>query len=241
MTNNRIHLLDELRGLCVVLMVIYHALYTFATFFGADTALKLFNLCYPLEPFFAGIFVFLCGFSCRLSSNNIRRGLALAVVALGMTAVLYAVMPQAIIYFGVLHCLAVCILLYAAAKPLCDRVSPVVGFSVAAALFALTWTVPTVNGGAFLGLALPETLLACKWLFPIGFGRMYSADYFPLIPWLFCFAAGTFAGRWQDRLPRWCYPRHIRPLAFVGRHSLWIYLAHQPVIYGIATAVTWLG
>lgn len=231
----RIHILDELRGLCVVLMVVYHALYTLASVFLSASALELYTFFYPAEPFFAGIFIALCGFSCRLSRNNLRRGLLLAAVAVGMTAVLWLVMPSQIIWFGVLHCLAVCILLFSAAKPLLDRVSPLVGLLACAVLLAVTWSVPTVHGGTFLGLALPEALLACKWLFPLGFGRVFSADYFPLIPWLFCFLAGTFAGQWRERLPAWCYTPHIPLLGGLGRYSLWIYLAHQPLIFGIAT------
>lgn len=228
--NKRIPILDELRGLCVVLMVVYHALYTLAVQFLWAPALKLYTFFYPAEPFFAGIFIVLCGFSCRLSRNNRRRGLLLAAVALGVTAVLWVAMPSQIIWFGVLHCLAVCILLFAAGKPLFDRVAPLVGVSVCAVLTALTWTVPIVHGGTFLGMALPAALLECKWLFPLGFGQVYSADYFPLIPWVFCFLAGTFAGQWRDRLPSWCYAPHVPPLGWLGRYSLWVYLVHQPLI-----------
>ena len=72
---NRIHILDELRGLCVVLMVVYHALYTLAASFLSPLALKLYTFFYPAEPFFAGVFIVLCGVSCRLSRNNVLRGL----------------------------------------------------------------------------------------------------------------------------------------------------------------------
>ena len=233
----RIHILDELRGLCVVLMVIYHALYTFAGIFGMSWAIKLFWLCSPLEPFFAGIFIALCGVSCRLSKSNRKRGLLLAAVAIAMTVVLLAAMPDQVIWFGVLHCLAVCILLFALLRPLLDRVPPLVGVIVCAVLCALLWTVPTVFGGRFLLWPLPTALLTCKWLFPLGFGYIYSADYFPLIPWVFCFMGGTFLGQWKERLPAWCYKRHLPPLAFAGRHSLIVYLVHQPLIIGITMGV----
>lgn len=234
MTTNRIHILDELRGVCVVLMVIYHALYTLATSFLAPLALSLYNFFYPIEPLFAGIFIALCGFSCRLSHNNIRRGLLLAAVSVGMTAILLIVMPSQIIWFGVLHCLSVCILLFAVAKPLLDRIPPLGGVIVCAVLFAVSWTVPTMHGGHFFGMALPEALLTCDVLLPLGFGTVFSADYFPLIPWLLLFLCGTFLGQWRDRLPAWCYRRRVPPLCWIGRHSLWIYLAHQPLIFGTA-------
>lgn len=230
----RIHILDELRGFCVVLMVVYHALYTLAAMFAMPWALTLFKACYPLEPIFAGVFIALCGFSCRLSKNNWKRGLLLAAVALGMSLVLMFFSP---IWFGVLHCLAVCILLFAATRPLLDRVPTLVGVVVCALLFGLTFTMPTVFGGTFLGKALPEALLECKWLFPFGFGRIYSADYFPLIPWVFCFLGGTFIGKKRDLLPAWCQKPHVKPLAFLGRHSLWVYLVHQPIIIGVTMLI----
>ncbi len=236
--NNRIHILDELRGFCVVLMVVYHALYTLSAQFMLPFALKMYTFFYPVEPLFAGAFIALCGFSCRLSRGNLRRGLLLAAVAAVMAAALWIVMPSQIIWFGVLHCLAVCILLFAATKPLLDRVPPLVGAIVCAALFALTWSVPTVHGGTFLTMPLPEALLDCKALFPVGFGRMYSADYFPLVPWLFLFLSGTFLGQFREKLPAWCYRLHVPPLAWMGRYSLWIYLLHQPLIVGAAMLFT---
>lgn len=238
--NTRIHILDELRGFCVVLMVIYHALYTLAASFMIPFALRMYAFFYPVEPFFAGIFIALCGFSCRLSRHNLRRGLLLGTVAMGMTAVLLAVMPSQIIWFGVLHCLSVCILLFTAAKPLLDRLPPLVGAIASAALFALTWTVPTLQGGRFLWWTLPESLLGCDALLPLGFGTLFSADYFSLIPWVFCFLFGTFLGRWHDRLPAWCSTPHVTPLGFLGRHSLLVYLAHQPIIYGLAWIFTYI-
>lgn len=235
---NRIHILDELRGLCVVLMVIYHALYTLAASFLSPLALALYTFFYPVEPFFAGIFLVLCGFSCRLSHNNVRRGLLLAAIAVGMTVVLSIVMPSQIIWFGVLHCLSVCILLFAVTKPLLDRIPPLIGAIASAVLFAASWTVPTMHGGRFLGIQLPAALLECDVLMPLGFGTVFSADYFPLIPWLFLFLSGTFLGRWHDRLPAWCYRRRVPPLSWLGRHSLWIYLVHQPLIFGAAWIIS---
>ncbi len=235
---NRIHILDELRGLCVVLMVVYHALYTLAASFLSPLALKLYTFFYPAEPFFAGVFIVLCGVSCRLSRNNVLRGLWLSLLSIGMTAVLLLIMPSQVIRFGVLHCLAVCILLFAAAKPLLDRIPPLIGAIVSAVLFAVGWTVPTMHGGTFCGIPLPAALLECDPLFPLGFGTVFSADYFPLIPWLFLFLAGTFLGQWRDRLPAWCYRRRVPPLSFLGRYSLWVYLIHQPIIYRTAWIVS---
>ena len=64
----------------------------------------------------------------------------------------------------------------------------------------------------------------------------FSTDYFSLIPWFFLFVTGYFIygifkkKKWlNSTLLDW----NCRPLSFVGRNTLFIYLIHQPVIYGI--------
>ena len=79
-----------------------------------------------------------------------------------------------------------------------------------------------------------------RWLRMLGwvYEGFVSTDYFPLLPYFFVYAAGVFAGRLiQERRPAVFYRRHSRPLAFLGRHSLGIYLVHQPVLYGLLLAV----
>ncbi len=238
--NKRIHLLDELRGLCVVLMVFFHGFYTVGFIFELEAATRLFAFFRPVEPLFAGIFILLCGFSCRLSRSNLKRGLLLLAVAAGMSLVLYAVMRDQMIWFGVLHCLAVCILLFAAAKPLLDRIPPLIGIAACAVLFAVFWHFP-FSQGRYIGIGdtvfweWPSAWGEHPWLLAFGIGNFgwYGADYFPLMPWMFCFLGGTFLGQYRDRLPAWCCRTHLKPLAVIGRHSLIIYLAHQPIIYGV--------
>ena len=66
----------------------------------------------------------------------------------------------------------------------------------------------------------------------------YSTDYFALLPWLFLFWAGYYLhnGVWAadawNRLRRSVCPA----LGWMGRHSLLLYLLHQPVIYGVLSA-----
>lgn len=237
----RIHILDEWRGACVVLMVIYHALYTLGATFFLEPFSTMLSWFEPVEPLFAGMFVFLCGVSCRLSRNNLKRGLLLAGVAVLMSVVLWFVMPTMMIWFGILHCLAVCILLYAAIHRLLDRIPVAVGICVCGVLLLVTWWFPWYQGGLLgvppLAIAWPESWRSYKLLMPFGVGTVYSADYFPLIPWVFCFFGGAFCGRLSNLLPAWCYRLHSRFLAFTGRHALVIYLLHQPILYGIVYAV----
>lgn len=237
----RIAFLDEVRGVCVILMVIYHAIYTVGYVFEVRGVRRLFWQLSPLEPFFAGVFIFLCGLCCALSHSNGRRGARLAAVACGVSAVMAVAFPATPIWFGVLHMLAVCLLLYAALARLLRRVPPAVGVAVCALLFCLCWNVPAVQGGR-VGLGdwswrLPAALTRQRWLYALGIGRIggEQADYFPLLPWMFCFFAGSFVGQpvAAGRIPAWMYRAHVPPLALVGRHALPIYLVHQPVIWGV--------
>lgn len=243
-SRSRIHLLDELRGLCIVLMIAFHTFYTLAAMFHISWANELLTFFTPIEPFFAGIFIALCGFSCRLSKNNWKRGGLLALVAVGISAVLWFCMPSQMIWFGVLHCLAVCILLFAATHRLLDRVPTVLGLVLCALLFVCTWFVPWYQGGFFgvpgFSLTWPTAWEQYAFLMPLGIGRVYSADYFPLLPWLFCFLFGSYLGQYHKKLPKFCRRLHVRPLAFLGRHSLIVYLIHQPIIYGVAYVITYL-
>ena len=232
----RVHMLDEIRGLCIWLMVGHHLLYTLGYVFGVGWAVAAFDWLSIPAPFFAGLFVLICGMACHFSRNNLKRGALLALVAVGMTAVLYFVMPNSVIWFGVLHCLAVCILLYAALRKAIDAVPVWLGVPLCAVLFLFTWHLPADKGGVF-GLpdvwtvAVPETIKAQTWLFPLGLGRGMSADYFPLFPWLFCFLAGALIGR--KKFPAFMCRSRFPSLAKTGRYTLWIYLLHQPVIYGV--------
>ena len=106
-------------------------------------------------------------------------------------------------------------------------------------LFALTRNVSAgYLGFGSLRLWLPQTLYANYVTAYFGFYPwwFYSTDYFALLPWLFLFWAGYFlygiVGR-QRMEPLHCSV--CPPLGWMGRHSLVLYLLHQPVILGVLT------
>ncbi len=242
-SRSRIHALDELRGFCLILMIVFHAFYTLGYMFSLPLARDLFHFFAPAEPLFAGIFIALCGFSCRLSRNNLKRGLLLSVVSVALTAATYAFsaidgIGDVTIWFGVLHCLSVCILLFTLLKKPLSRIPTWLGLILTAVLFTLTFGMLEgyVGVGAF-AWHFPTEWLANQWLAPLGIGFLYSADFFPVFPWFFCFLFGAYLGNYKAKLPKWTRRQHLRPLAFLGRHSLWVYLVHQPIIFGIAYAI----
>ena len=117
--------------------------------------------------------------------------------------------------------------------------NPYIGFMVMITLLLVTHN---LNDG-YLGFGnviiakLPEAWYANDVTAFFGFPTkaFFSADYFPLLPWIFLFWSGYFLQGIFDRLGlmKALSAFRIKPLEWLGRHSLVIYMLHQPLIYGI--------
>lgn len=87
-----------------------------------------------------------------------------------------------------------------------------------------------------LTIRIPEALYANLATAYLGFppADFYSTDYFSLLPWSFLYLCG-YELHWILKaagvLDAPILKKEIRPLAFMGRNSLVIYLLHQPVLY----------
>jgi uncharacterized membrane protein len=225
----RIWEIDFLRGLSIILMVIYHLLYDLSAMAGykrfLGIGIDLFDAPWlAAQFFFAGLFVVLSGVSSTLTRSNRRRGLMLLGVALLITAVTYVYDPAAPVHFGILHCLAVSILLYGG---LIESAKP---RTLAAAAVAV------IAASVLRSRLLPPGTVDFNWLLPLGVtnGTYASVDYFPLLPWLGIFLAGTALGK-TVYARRLSLIRARMPVTFVnwaGRRSLLIYIVHQPVLLG---------
>lgn len=160
----RIYFMDEVRGFDLLLMVAFHGFYTAGYLFGFRPAAWLFNFFNPVEPFFAGLFILICGISCRLSHSNWKRGGLLLAVAAVMSAFLFVFMREEMIWFGILHFLAVSILLFALCRPLLDKIPPAWGVAACAVLTLITWWVPGYRGSrsAFRGCFPSTYRRACR-------------------------------------------------------------------------------
>ncbi len=226
----RIWELDVLRGVCILGMVVVHLIYDLQTFFSlpflADS--RLFDL---IKQWGGVLFLLISGICVTLGSHPVRRGLivfACGLICSAVTAGMYFLNmadKSIIIYFGVLHCLGVCMLLW----PLFKRL-PV----WALGLLGLGLTV--------LGLWISGNVVVdFPWLIPLGLvpEDFASSDYFPLLSNLGFFLVGAFLGKTLYRKKETLLPR-VNPanpvLAFftrLGKWSLPVYLLHQPVITGL--------
>lgn len=242
----RIHTMDELRGLAVLCMIFYHAFYTMAFLFGIPLGRTLLYFFMPAEPYFAGLFILISGISCQLSHSNLIRGAKLLLVAAAVSAVTLIFIPQEAIRFGILHLLSVGMLLFGCLAPLLNKVNVWLGLLITGGLFVCTMYIGTLGFGipGLFSLPVPQVPYALQFLYPnysLG-GVPYSADYFPLIPWVFLFLFGSFLGRFarEGLFPQFLYRSRVPALSWLGKHALIIYIVHQPVIFGVTYGVMFL-
>lgn len=248
---NRIHFLDELRGLSVFCMIFYHAFFILYSMFDISWAKSLFLFFEPVQPIFAGIFISLCGISCSLSRNNLKRGLRLLAVAAGFTLVTALVLPALgfegmEIYFGILHFLSLSILICVLLRKPLERTSPFAGMLFCAVMYPLTSGIEEgyLGYGELISLKLPEALYTTNYLMPLGIysPSFYSGDYFPLFPDIFIFLFGYFVGRYclVYSFPDGFYKKRSRFLSLLGRNALIIYIIHMPLIYFAAQMIYYI-
>lgn len=228
--SQRIWEIDFLRGLSILLVVGYHLLYDLGAYVGVKRFLgwstDLSTTAWLIaQHFFAGLFIVLSGTSSTLTRSNVRRGLKLLAVSIAVTAITYIFDSSSAVWFGILQLLAVSILIFGAAF---EKAKPVICAVVGAFVLGLS---------VVIHLLKKDMTISFDWLLPFGIHSPgYSSfDYFPLIPWFGVFLIGAALGRTVYAPRRSILPWRL-PQTFVnaaGRHSLLIYIAHQPVILGV--------
>lgn len=223
----RIAGLDALRGIAIVAMTIYHFCFDLR-YFGVTRA----N--FEHDPFWlaarsailssflliAGISMVLARQSARSDARWLRHAAVIAGAALLVSAASYVMFPRSYIWFGVLHAIAVSLVV---ARPFVDR--PLAAAAVGAAVIAA--------GLAFSHAAFDNRVLG--WL---GFmtAKPVTEDYVPLFPWTGVLLIGIAAGHWlmRERFgPLAPLGRVPAALRWLGRHSLVVYLVHQPLLIGL--------
>lgn len=246
---SRLGFLDSLRGLCVVSMILYHAMYDLVYMAGISAPWFLDAPGYIWQQSVCWTFILLSGFCWSLSRAPKKHGLVLLGCGALVTLVTWLFMPEELIQYGVLTLLGLSALLLIPLNRLFSRmnVSPAWGLAFSLVLFFFLRDLPRGALG-FEGLRLmelPPWLYASDLTAVLGFSSpaFFSTDYFPLLPWFFLYLSGAFL--WKLLFPKETSPQGLsprgagflslefRPLSFLGRHSLLIYLLHQPVLVGI--------
>jgi len=209
-------------------MIVYHLVYDLVWFHVAQAD-------FNHDPFWLGyrgivvsVFLGLVGVSLVLARRAHqsrpafwRRIALIAACALLVSAASYVAFAQSFITFGILHCIAVSSLL---ARTAVDRprLAALAGIAI-----------------VILGNTVHLPFFDAPWLNWIGMmtHKPMTEDYVPLFPWLGVVLLGVAAGRWlvaKERPPIAALNRATpRWLAWMGRHSLLIYLVHQPILIAI--------
>jgi uncharacterized membrane protein len=233
--------IDTVRGIAVVVMICYHFIFDLA-YFGAYSG-NMYSTSWQLVARSIGTtFILVMGLSLtlryhrldpelgrkRLFLRYLRRGAILFGWGMVITVVTYFVVGRGFVVFGILHLLGV---------------STILAFPFLQSRWA-----SLVGGIAALGLGfyLGSVKVLSPWLLWLGVPqlRRYMVDYYPILPWFGFALLGVFVGltlypRGVRRfgLPDLAQATPIRALGFLGRHSLVIYLVHQPVLFGILILV----
>ena len=239
--------LDAARGIAILMMVLFHTLFDLAYFHIFPV-----NVGSGFWRYFAfatgSLFLLIAGISlsvsharflCALSKESrfpaqvwikyLRRGGGIFACGLLITLATWIVVPQSFIVFGILHLIGFSIIIAPLFFRFRDR-NILIG-AIMVAMGAIIWV---------SGITGPYGLL---WLgiHPVGFSTL---DYYPVLPWTGVVLIGLGLG---ERM----YPNGERgfsiprmpafftiPLTFLGRHSLVIYLVHQPVILLLLALIT---
>ncbi len=223
----RIWELDAFRGICIIGMVIVHAIWDLdKVFMPSFKPPKIYNIAITYG---ALLFILLSGVCVTLGKKSLKRGLIVlgcgVLVSIGFeVAELLGLGRFYPVYFGILHLLGVCMIIY----PLFRR---------------LPWWALAAIGAAViaLGFWVKDVTVDFAPLLVFGFetGIHGMSDYFPLFPNLGWFLLGAATGKlvYKDKnslMPRFpCENPICKFFTFCGRHSLFIYILHQPVVYGI--------
>jgi len=224
--------LDAARGIALILMVIYHILFDLA-YFGIYTIHP--EMRYAAIPI-AGAFIFIAGISLHLKAESLKRrldndelsrsllqrGALLLLIASGITLATWIYPHEGFIIWGILHLIGAGTIL----------------------------AIPFLRLGRWN--ILPAALILIIWLFlypvsgpdyliPLGIHPpgFYSLDYEPIIPWFAVMLLGIATGSilYTKNIARREMKKPVQALAFIGRHTLIIYLIHQPIIILLLIAV----
>ena len=195
-----------------------------------------------VHPVIVVLFVSVSGICCTFSRSNVKRGLKLLAATLALNIGTFLITKfigiNCLIIFNVLSVLTCGIFLYA----LISFIEKKAGLrrDVVNVIMGLIGLYIVICGCDihYMDYASDSLLFL-----PIGFevgGAPWQADYMPLFPWLGVFLIGCVFGRtcYKDKKTLFAGRGKVmkavsRPFEFIGRHSLIIYLVHQPVVYAV--------
>ncbi len=228
---DRFAVIDMVRGVAILLMIVYHFSWDLTYFGLARFAILTDPAWIWFARSIAALILLVMGVSQVMARRRgltsrafLKRLCLIAACAAAVSAATYWMAPGAYVFFGILHHIALASLLMVGLIALPTAALIALAAAALAAPFALSGPAFTAGWLLWLGLA-PEAPL--------------SVDYVPLLPWLAVPLTGVILGRLlvgNGDVPGWLTWRPADPLGrlvrFAGRHSLAVYMLHQPVLFG---------
>mgnify|MGYP002619401618 CR=1 FL=1 len=232
--------LDTIRGITLLSMMLYHTCWDLVFLFGKKIPGYSGLGGYVWQQSICWTFILLAGFCWSLGSHHLKRGLIVFGSGILITFVTLLVMPESRVIFGVLTLIGSCMLLLIPMEKLLLKLRAEIGLVGSFLLFLLFRNVNTgyLGSGNWNILKLPDGFYENLFTTYLGFPQkgFFSADYFSLLPWFFLFLTGFYLyqlvqkNHMMEKLFSWGVPG----FDVIGRHSLLIYLLHQPVVFGIS-------
>lgn len=219
----RVWEIDVIRGIALILMVFFHLLFTMKEIYGYPIPYNQ-GVYYYLGKTSAIIFIMVSAISSSFSRNNTGRALKFLGVASLITIATHLYNPAFGIKFGIIHFLGVSVLL----AKIFEKVNTY--------LLALLGSI-IIAAGIYLGpIAFKNNYL---FLFNMTGTGWVSADYYPLLPWFGVFLYGMILGRalYPVKTSLFNSGPRFGLLGFLGRHTLIIYLIHEPALVLLIGAI----
>ncbi|MGL4485243.1 MAG: heparan-alpha-glucosaminide N-acetyltransferase [Anaerovoracaceae bacterium] len=252
LVNNRINILDGIRGFLLINMIAYHLIYDLVYIFNVDISWYGGFWANVWQKFICCSFILISGFVSQLPimadnemsdispirKKKLLRGLTVFACGLILTAVTYFFMPSEKIIFGILSFIGLSMIIVALLRDSLNKIRAKLGFLLSIFVFFLLYNIPAgyINFGN-PPIRLPSAIYETKFLYWLGFpnASFSSSDFFPMIPWLFLYLAGFYLSRIviDNKFGEQYWAQNIPVLNKIGQHSLPIYMLHQPIIYAI--------
>lgn len=242
----RYGLIDFLRGITLISMIVFHACWDLQYIFGVNMPWYTGKPGFIWERSICLPFIFMSGFCIlfgRSRERKIKRGLLISICGALVSFVSIVFMDGSPIYFGVLTFIGFAMILFALLENLLTKCNPYIMILVNIILGTL---LAKVSYG-YIGIKglfekkLPEILYRNMFttFFGFPFPKFSSSDYFAILPWIFVYGAGFYSclilknRGWLKYLT--APKKNI--INLIGRHTLPIYMLHQPVIYGLLMVI----
>lgn len=232
--------IDNIRAIAMISMIVYHAVWDLVYLYGMDWNWYRSDLAHLWQQSICWTFILLSGFCWSFSKNPMKQGIIVSGGGLIVTIVTLIFSYNSRVIFGVLNLIGASALILIPLKKYFEKLPPMAGFALMFLLFGVTYGINDRHLG-FFSLELLEVPLGIyKNLFTAFLGfpafSFYSSDYFSLFPWIFLYFAGYFLYQmWKEKRISLanCLNKKLPILTCFGKHSLIVYMLHQPIICGI--------